>query len=269
MKPIKMLYVGDSGVVVGPIIFESPFIVEIKDVYYRNWAKYFIEAINGGGIEVTHMESIKAYREFPRSYNQLREYDVIMLSDVSSENIRFYPEFFPIEEVSETRILKRGEYLGMPDRLELIRRYVEDGGGLIMAGGWYSYSGRFGQGAWYRTPVEEALPVEIMEFDDRVEKPIGIHVKAIKPEHPIMRGIPWETCPPLLGYNKVKPKEKSEVLAVVESGDPLIVVWSYGKGRSMAFTSDPVLHWGINFIKWEYYKEFWIKAIRWVCKIEQ
>jgi uncharacterized membrane protein len=37
----------------------------------------------------------------------------------------------------------------------------------------------------------------------------------------------------------------------------------------MAFTSDPVLHWGINFIKWEYYKEFWIKAIKWVCRIEQ
>ena len=42
-----------------------------------------------------------------------------------------------------------------PGQLELLRGYVDRGGGLLMTGGPES----FGFGAWYRTPVEEVLPV--------------------------------------------------------------------------------------------------------------
>jgi len=42
-----------------------------------------------------------------------------------------------------------------PGQLELLRSYVEEGGGLMMAGGPQS----FGLGGWYRTPVETVLPV--------------------------------------------------------------------------------------------------------------
>ena len=42
-----------------------------------------------------------------------------------------------------------------PGQLDLLRSYVDNGGGLLMTGGPDS----FGFGAWYRTPVEEALPV--------------------------------------------------------------------------------------------------------------
>lgn len=42
-----------------------------------------------------------------------------------------------------------------PGQLELLRGYVDRGGGLMMTGGPES----FGFGAWYRTPVEEVLPV--------------------------------------------------------------------------------------------------------------
>lgn len=43
-----------------------------------------------------------------------------------------------------------------PGQLERLRSYVDDGGGLLMSGGPDS----FGLGGWYRTPVEEALPVD-------------------------------------------------------------------------------------------------------------
>lgn len=42
-----------------------------------------------------------------------------------------------------------------PGQLDLLRAFVDDGGGLLMTGGPES----FGFGAWYRTPVEEVLPV--------------------------------------------------------------------------------------------------------------
>jgi uncharacterized membrane protein len=149
--------------------------------------------------------------------------------------------------------------------LKLIKRFVEEGGGLAMCGGWYSFSGRFGQGAWYGTPVAEVLPVELERGDDRVEAPDGAFVKVADASHPVVRGVPWETCPPFLGYNKLKPKPGAQVLATIGEGDPFIVVWERG-GRVMAFASDPVLHWGINFVKWEHYGRFWAQAIRWLAK---
>ncbi|RLE68907.1 MAG: hypothetical protein DRJ43_04785 [Thermoprotei archaeon] len=100
-----------------------------------------------------------------------------------------------------------------------------------------------------------SAPVEMLDtYDDRVECPEGAYVKALNPEHPIMRGIPWEECPPFLGYNEVRAKEGSEVLATIcpegeRRDDPLIVVGEFGKGRVMVFISDPVPHRGINFIR--------------------
>ncbi|RLE80969.1 MAG: cytoplasmic protein [Thermoprotei archaeon] len=266
---VRVLYAGDAGVVIGPIIFETPFIIEIKDAYVRDWSHYLINAVKEVDPEISfdYIHSIHAYRRFPRKYEDLKKYDVIILSDVSSEVLAFYPEFFPIEELREVELLEKHKYVGMPNRLKLIKRFVEEGGGFLMGGGWYSFSGRFGQGAWYDTPVAEVLPVKISRLDDRVEAPDGAFVKVVDKDHPVTRGLPWETCPPFLGYNKVEPKDYAKVLAVIgESGDPFIVVGEYGEGRVMAFTSDPVLHWGINFIKWKYYGKFWAQTLRWLAK---
>jgi len=262
---IKMLYTGDSGIVLGPIAFETPFIMEIKDAYLREWGHYLINALkNNPNISITYIPSIQAYRSFPKNYDELKQYDIIMLSDLSAEVLMFFPEFFPLEQLRETSILSSTDFVGMPNRLKLIKRFVEEGGGFIMAGGWFSFSGRFGNGAWYRTPIAEILPVHISEVDDRVETPDGAFVKAIDTNHPIMRNIDWSTCPPFLGYNKVKVKKNAKLLAIIgEDEDPFIVVGRYGQGKVMAFTSDPVLHWGINFVKWKYYSMFWTQVLEW------
>ena len=54
-----------------------------------------------------------------------------------------------------------------PGQLELLRSYVEEGGGLMMAGGPQS----FGLGGWYRTPVETVLPVST-DVRSNVELPL-------------------------------------------------------------------------------------------------
>ncbi|MEM2677757.1 MAG: glutamine amidotransferase, partial [Thermofilaceae archaeon] len=145
---MRVLYVGDSGLVFGPLIFESPFLIEVKDAYVREWGSYLIEAVRreDPSIEFDYLRTVDAYRLFPRDYEGLRRYDILILSDVSSEVLAFYPEFFPIEQLREAELLEKGKYVGMPNRLKLIKRFVEDGGGLLMCGGWYSFSGRFGQG---------------------------------------------------------------------------------------------------------------------------
>ncbi|RPI08814.1 MAG: VWA domain-containing protein, partial [Zetaproteobacteria bacterium] len=78
----------------------------------------------------------------PRTMQGLNRYDSIILSNVSA-----------------LRISK--------PQMELLRTYVRDqGGGLLMLGGEES----FGVGGFYRTPIEEALPVT-MEARQKVEIP--------------------------------------------------------------------------------------------------
>jgi uncharacterized membrane protein len=38
----------------------------------------------------------------------------------------------------------------------------------------------------------------------------------------------------------------------------------FGKGRVLAYTSDPAPHWGCNFVYWEGYSHFWLNACDWV-----
>lgn len=262
---IKILYVGDAGVLAGPIFFASPFIMEIKGLSVNVFGEPLIKAFEKDNeIKVTHMSSWDAYANFPKTLEEMKQYDIIILSDVEAETLFFYPEFYTPSEYGKKTITK-------PNRLKAIKQFVESGGSLIMAGSWFTFAGRHGQSGWRKTPVADVLPVEILPEDDRVETPEGAVIEVLKPDHPIMKGIPWDTCPPFLGYNKVILKDGAELLATIKSvdtkePDPLIAVWEYGKGRVMAFTSDPCPHWGMNFMTWDYYSKFWIQAAKWLVK---
>ncbi len=45
----------------------------------------------------------------------------------------------------------------------------------------------------------------------------------------------------------------------------MIVVWSFGIGRAMAFASDIAPHWGAGFQKWKFYEQFWDQALDWLA----
>jgi uncharacterized membrane protein len=78
----------------------------------------------------------------PKSLEDLQQFDLFLLSDVSSL------------------------HLGR-EQMDLYRRWVQDfGGGFVMIGGENSY----GVGGYYRTPIEQMLPVRI-EHQDRLDTP--------------------------------------------------------------------------------------------------
>jgi Ca-activated chloride channel family protein len=78
----------------------------------------------------------------PRGLDDLQQYDLLVLSDVSA--------------------LAMGR-----EQMELYRRWVQDfGGGFLLIGGENS----FGVGGYYRTPIEQMLPVR-MEHEDRLDTP--------------------------------------------------------------------------------------------------
>ena len=256
---VKLLYVGDSGALLGPLFIASPFLMEIKGFNVHIWGQLLIDGLSREpDIDVKHMSSWEAFREFPRTAEAMAEYDVILLSDIEADVLLFYPEFYTPAEY--------GRDVAMPNRIEAIKKYVEKGGALIMAGSWVSFAGRYGHAGWRKTAIADALPVGILVEDDRVEVPEGVKVKALNPNHPVMSRIPWDECPPFLGYNKTSLKNGAQLLATIgNEEDPFIVVWDYKEGRVMAFTSDPCPHWGINFQRWDYYQKFWVQAVRWLA----
>jgi len=68
--------------------------------------------------------------------------------------------------------------------------------------------------------------------------------------------------PPILGYNETKVIPDGKVLVTIEeTGHPLVAVRKFGKGNVLAYTSDPAPHWGLNFVYWEHYNNFWLKCL--------
>jgi len=257
-KKIRVLYVGDAGVVLGPNIVASPFYYEQKGYEVHIWCQPILDALSAEkDITVEHMTTWRALKEFPKTAEELAaKYDVIVLSDIEQESLVLYPWEVMMQSP-----------MG-PNRVESIREFVRNGGGLIMVGGWQSFTGRRGVGNWGGTAVEEALPVKCLDVnDDRNEVPQGVHVEIVEKDHPIVKGLNWETCPVFTGYNRVKVKENAKIISKwKETGDPMIAVWTFGKGRSAVFTSDISPHWGAGYQKWDNYGKSFIQMIRWLGK---
>ena len=81
--------------------------------------------------------------------------------------------------------------------------------------------------------------------------------------HEIIKGIFDEGCPSLLGYIASSPKASSTVILESDKEDPILTVWQYGLGRSVAWNSDGSGEWTGNFSGWEPYAALWRNIIDW------
>lgn len=207
-------------------------------------------ALEDGGHEVLWMPAHDAQESFPLEREGLSGVDVLILSDIGANTLLLHPDTFLHGKPT-------------PNRLALIRDWTRDGGALVMCGGYYSFGGINAGAFYHRTPVEEALPVSISPYDDRVESPEGAVADVRRPDHPILEGMEVE-WPVLLGYNRVEAKPGASVL-VEAGGDPLLVCGEYGSGRTLAWTSDIAPHWCPDpFTGWEGYARIWNQMVDWL-----
>lgn len=209
-----------------------------------------LEVLRNNGHEVTHLKSHDVSTNFPFSIDELNEYDVVILSDVGANSLLLPPQVF--EEGKKT-----------PNRLKVIRDWVRQGGGLLMAGGYLSFQGFQAKANYAGSPVEEALPVSIFHWDDRVETPEGARPQLSATAHTITEDLD-EDWPDLLGYQLLTPKDGSEVLATIND-DPLLITTDFGEGRSAAFASDISPHWvPEEFMAWNGYGKLFNNIINWL-----
>ncbi|MFB0546229.1 MAG: glutamine amidotransferase [Anaerolineae bacterium] len=251
-KKIKVLFAGEA-------IYILQSIFKGRDSFsmgrYFEHGGYFIKALKENDIDFDYCPTNKVAEEFPWTLENMKRYDVIVLSDVGSDTILISQRTMEGERT--------------PNRLKLLEQYVYEGGGFIMWGGYLSFTGLHGKGFYKRTPVEKLLPVNLMETDDRVEVPEGFLPAIIEKDHPILNGIPekWEGW--FLSYNRLIPKDGATVIAVIEEygGDPFLVAWDYGKGRTLASAVDCAHHGAApSFLNWEYTSKLYANMVRWCAK---
>ena len=69
-----------------------------------------------------------------------------------------------------------------------------------------------------------------------------------------------------MSYNRHIPKNNATVIDDIEEydGDPYLVVWKYGKGRSLASAVDCAHHGAApSFLKWNYSSVLYVNMVRW------
>ncbi len=101
-------------------------------------SRYLVDAMNREGIRL----DVRSPEGLPNALQELAGYDGLILSDIAAHRI--------------------GD-----SRMTIIRDYVEKlGGGFVMIGGMNS----FGVGGYYRTPIEEILPVKLKAPDQEEQQ---------------------------------------------------------------------------------------------------
>lgn len=233
---------------------------QFGSVTFHLGAEPLVDVLADSDFELTYMPAHETVTKLPFTMEGLSVYDAIIISDIGSNSILLHPD-----------VWLHGK--PVPNRLKLIREWTRAGGGLIMIGGYFTFQGIDGRGRWARTPVEEALPVACLNYDDRVEVPEGFRPQIVgNPGHPVLAGLDGE-WPLLLGANEVRLKDQPgvELLAKLpddEGGHPLLATGAFGEGRTVAWTSDIGPHWLPNsFVEWEGYGRLWKNVLGWATRL--
>jgi uncharacterized membrane protein len=254
-KPIRLWHVGNWCVQLGQTYVESPFKSEKKDVEILNYAKPFVDALRAiPGADVVSQPSWELYHLSPEEFDErLRWATSIIFADVETKCLMLHPDFFRRSAWGDRPVT-------FPDRFDILREWIANGGHFHMNGGWYSFGGELGKGGWGRSRIHDLLPVECLQSDDLIESTSGFDVRVAMPDHPMARNLDWPTLPPLLGFNETKLRHGSEAIVEIRNEEqwyPLLASRPFKSGRVTCWTTGASPHWGINFMKWKLYAQFW------------
>ena len=185
------------------------------------------------------MDYVPSALPFPQNIN-ISNYDLIIFSD------------YPREQIKD-------------ERLQEIADFTNEGGSLLMIGGWESFTGLNIE--YKNSPLEDILPVNLKEKDDRRNYDQGIAVVPTDIYHPVCKGLDWQRPAVIGGYNDIEAKEdavcvlcgrkiilafENEVVKtdVDDKKIPLLVFGKAGEGKTAALAFDLAPHWVGGFVDW-------------------
>ena len=166
-------------------------------------------------------------------------------------------------------------YASMVDEyLPDMRDYVLEGGAFAMIGGPNS----FGDGRYDQTELADILPVSMDATPARPE-PFVAKLTAEGARHPVTQlalgaeanARLYASLPPLPGINVTHAKPGAQVL-LEDPGThlPVVALGEFGRGRSMAITTDGLWNWTLPAAAGgtppRAYDKLWTQALRWLVK---
>ena len=115
----RVLFVGESWHV---HVTEAKGFDTFTYDYYEEATGFIKAALEQNGAEFCHIPSHLVEQKFPTTLETLREYDVVMFSDVGANTMNLPMNVFQ-------------RLVPSVNKLELVKEYVRQGGAFVMIGG--------------------------------------------------------------------------------------------------------------------------------------
>lgn len=230
---------------VGVVAFDS-FPHPVLDLTRAREKAEIVEQISrivaGGGTHIAPALRL-AHEELRTARTKLKH--VILLSDGHSEGYG-YEEM--AREMYDEDITLSTVAIGDGADQDLLSRMAEAGGGRFYFTSDFSH-------------IPKIFTKETLKASKSmmVEEPVEV---ILNRDDEIVRGIDFETAPYLLGYVVTEAKPTARLVLKTDRGDPLLVRWQAGLGRSVAFTSDAKNRWASDWIDWEGFSKIWAQTVR-------
>lgn len=85
-------------------------------------------------------------------------------------------------------------------------------------------------------------------------------------QHNIIADAASQGLPSLLGYVAATPKSTARMLLASDQEDPILTLWQYGLGKTVAWNSDIAGKWSANYIGWGENMKLWQNMINWTIE---
>lgn len=124
---------------------------------------------------------------------------------------------------------------------------------------------RAGKGNFYLTERARDLPrlftadVSLMTRSAIEE---GAFIPKVAAGEELLQGLDWSQVPALLAYNLTSDRPLARTIMRTHKDDPLLAVWQYGLGTTLAFTSDAKPKWAQRWVPWSQFDAFWTQVLR-------
>ena len=223
-------------------VLESDPNLEVSSVVKLSGKRFLAQGVQPG---------VDLSRGLPAQAEDYQEFDVVALGDIGRE-----------------------EFTGV--QLELLKDFVDEGGGLLAMGGYHA----FGAGGYADSALADVLPVTMGgEGDGHVEEPFDPSMTAEGNVQPVLDG-----CAPFFrGENRVSLDGANRVTGLKPGADallvhpietvgteplPVLAAQTYGSGRVLAFTADTTWKWKFQVEatgRDSPYYRLWRQSVRWLA----
>jgi uncharacterized membrane protein len=212
----------------------------------RDEAIQALNTLQPGGGGITIHDGLEAAAQYARRSDRPIRHIITLSDGDDTEQQEGALEL--VRQLREDRVTVTSIAIGRGKDVEFLRQAAQAGGGRA-----------------FLTDRASNIPSILAEEAQAVIRPYIVEetfAPARGLPHPVLRGA--ETVPSLHGYVVTTPKQTAQVLLTAPRGEPVLAVWQYGLGRSIAWTSDFRGQWGKDWLNWEAFPRIGAQLFAWL-----